>query len=452
MFNGGPTVAFAVTVSPTEHDQKMPNNSSGVRLFTPGTWPVRYPLLILCFFACLICYLDRISISLAAVAMQEKYGWSETTKGLVLSSFFIGYMSCQVPGGWLANRIGGKLTLAIAVIWWSVFTFLTPIAAAASLPLLFVTRALMGAGEAGLFPSVFNLFSRWTPASQRSRFVALVLSGAPLGNVFGLAVSGWIAATFGWQAIFYIFGIVGLLWAVIWIPTAWNEPRQHPRITQAEIDLLEEGRKYASPAGPIPWRKLFSQPAVWALMVNGFSSAWTLYVLLAWLPSYFRKVHDMNVMSAGFYSAAPWLTMFLFVNLGGWTSDMLIRRKVSTTTVRKIMQASGLLGSAVFLLLAREMTTPETALAAICLALGTVGLTWSGYGINSLDLAPRHSDVLSGMTFTAANIPGIIAIAVTGWMIDVTGSYDAPFLLGASVSIFGAVIYLIWGSAKSVVD
>ncbi len=417
-----------------------------------GELPVRYPLLALCFFACLICYLDRISISVAVIAMQDHFGWSETTKGVVLSSFFIGYMLGQIPGGVLANKFGGKITLAIAVIWWSAFTFLTPLAALVSMSALLAARFLMGLGEAGLFPSVFNLFSRWTPLSQRSRFATLVMSGAPLGNVFGLALSGWLATQFGWQSIFYVFGLLGIVWAAAWIPWTCNDPQKHPRITQAELDLLGHGQTINAIPGAVPWRRLLSQPAVWALMVNGFCSAWTLYVLLGWLPSYFHKIHNMNVMRSGFYAAAPWLTMFILVNVGGWIADRLIKRKVSITTVRKTMQASGLLLSAVFLLLAREMTTPETALAAICLSLGSVGLTWSGYGVNSLDIAPRYADVLTGIVFTAANIPGIIAVFITGWMIDMTGSYDAPFLLGASISVFGAVVYLIWGSGKQVVD
>ncbi len=417
-----------------------------------GTLPVRYPLLALCFFACLICYLDRISISVAVIAMQEQFGWSETTKGVVLSSFFIGYMLGQIPGGVLANRFGGKITLAIAVIWWSAFTFLTPLAALVSMSALLSTRFLMGLGEAGLFPSVFNLFSRWTPLSQRSRFATLVMSGAPLGNVFGLALSGWLATQFGWQSIFYVFGLLGIVWAAAWIPWTCNDPQKHPRITQAELDLLGHGQAINAIPGAVPWRRLLSQPAVWALMVNGFCSAWTLYVLLGWLPSYFHRVHNMNVMRSGFYAAAPWLTMFILVNVGGWIADRLIKRKVSITNVRKIMQVSGLLLSAVFLLVAREMTTPETALAAICLSLGAVGLTWSGYGINSLDIAPRYADVLTGIVFTVANLPGIIAVFITGWMIDVTGSYDAPFLLGASISVFGALVFLIWGSGKQLVD
>ncbi|MCK9284959.1 MAG: ACS family MFS transporter [Rhodocyclaceae bacterium] len=417
-----------------------------------GKLPVRYPLLALCFFACLICYLDRISISVAVIAMQEQFGWSETTKGLVLSSFFIGYMLCQVPSGWLANRLGGKIMLSVAVIWWSAFTFLTPLAAAISLPVLLATRVLMGVGEAGMFPSVFNLFSRWTPLHQRSRFVALVLSGAPVGNVIGLAVSGWLATQFGWQAIFYVFGLLGVLWAIAWIPSSYNDPRQHPRISREELELLDRDRPSDATPGAVPWRRLLTQPAVWALMVNGFCSAWTLYVLLAWLPSYFNKIYGMNMLKAGFYSAAPWITLFILVNAGGWIADAMTRRHISTTSVRKTMQASGLIGSALFLMVARQMTTPETALAAICLALGFVGLTWSGYGINSLDIAPRYADVLSGMTFTAANIPGIIAVMVTGWMLDLTGSYDAPFLLGASISVFGAIVYLIWGSGEPLVD
>jgi MFS transporter, ACS family, solute carrier family 17 (sodium-dependent inorganic phosphate cotransporter), other len=351
----------------------------------------------------------------------------------------------------LANRFGGKTMLAIAVLWWSTFTFLTPIAANVSMSALLVTRFLMGIGEAAMFPAVFNLFSRWTPQSQRSRFATLVMSGAPLGNVFGLAVSGWLATQFGWPSIFYVFGVLGAIWAFAWIPGTCNDPQHHPRMTAAELELLGH-RGAVSVPQPVPWRRLLSQPAVWALMVNGFCSAWTLYVLLAWLPSYFRKVHDMNVMSSGLYAASPWLTMFVVVNIGGWIADRLIQRKLSITHVRKIMQVSGLLASAAFLLLAREMTTPQTALASICLSLGAVGLTWSGYGVNSLDIAPRYADVLTGITFTAANIPGIVAVFITGWMIDVSGSYDAPFLLGAAISVLGAVVFLIWGSGKPLVD
>ena len=103
-------------------------------------WQRRYTIVALCVAASFVCYIDRVNISVAAITMQQQYGWSEQTKGLVLSSFFLGYMLFQVPSGWLANRIGGKFVLGFAVVWWSVFTMLTPLAAALSLPILLATR------------------------------------------------------------------------------------------------------------------------------------------------------------------------------------------------------------------------------------------------------------------------------------------------------------------------
>src|SRR5688572_9659125 len=121
----------------------------------------RHALLLLTFSAVFICYIDRVNISVAALAMQESFGWSETRKGFVLSSFFIGYLIFQVPSGYLANRYGGKIVLGLAVIWWSLCTLITPMAAAGSFGLLIAARVLMGIGEAAMFPAAYNLFGRW---------------------------------------------------------------------------------------------------------------------------------------------------------------------------------------------------------------------------------------------------------------------------------------------------
>jgi ACS family sodium-dependent inorganic phosphate cotransporter len=126
--------------------------------------PKRWILVGLCFAATAICYIDRVNISVAIIPMAEEYGWSATTKGFVLSSFFIGYFIAMVPGGWLANKLGGKILLGAALLFWSVFTFATPIAAGVSLAVLIGARILMGVGEAATFPAVYNLLSRWLPS------------------------------------------------------------------------------------------------------------------------------------------------------------------------------------------------------------------------------------------------------------------------------------------------
>jgi ACS family sodium-dependent inorganic phosphate cotransporter len=132
-----------------------------------GGVPKRYVVAGMCFLATFICYIDRVNISVAIIPMAEEFGWSATTKGFVLSSFFIGYLAAMVPAGWLANRYGGKLLLGVALIGWSIFTFLTPVAAGLSFAALIATRVLMGVGEAASFPAVYNLLARWFPKAEK---------------------------------------------------------------------------------------------------------------------------------------------------------------------------------------------------------------------------------------------------------------------------------------------
>lgn len=415
-------------------------------------WQQRYSLVGLCVCAAFICYIDRVNISVAVIAMQEEFGWSETVKGFVLSSFFIGYMLFMAPSGWIANRIGGKVVLGVAVLWWSIFTMLTPAAVSISLAVLIAARIAMGLGEAAMFPGTYNLYARWVPPAERSRAVAMLIGGIPLGTLFALTTSGWIVANFGWQAVFYLFGAVGFIWAAVWFRRAYDNPADDPRISAEELALLEQSAPRGEENPAVPWKKLFSTPAVWALIVNHFCSNWVLYMLLAWLPSYFRGALGLSITSAGIYSAAPWMTMFVMGNLSGWVADGMIKRGVDLTIVRKIMQTTGLVGAAVFMLLARDVHSANVAVALMCGALGALSFTWSGFVPNHLDIAPRYADVLMGITNTAGTVPGIIGIAITGWLVDVTGTYTAAFALAAGVNIFGAIVWVSFGTAKRIID
>jgi ACS family sodium-dependent inorganic phosphate cotransporter len=417
-----------------------------------GGWQRRYTIVTLCILAVFVCYIDRVNISVAVLAMQEHFGWDEKTKGLVLSSFFIGYMAFMAPSGWLANKLGGKLILGGAVLWWSLFTILTPAAAAVGLPLLIIARIAMGMGESAMFPSAYNLYGRWVPPAERSRAVSLLIGGIPLGTLFALMTTGWIVQQWGWQSVFYIFGVVGVAWCALWYVLAHDNPAYDPRCGEAERAMLMSHAPPPKDSPAVPWKTLFTTPAIWALIVNHFCSNWVLYMLLAWLPSYFKQAQGLNIMLAGIYSAAPWLSMFIIGNLAGVIADKLTQGGMDLTRVRKIMQCTGLVGSALCLLAVQDVQDPMTALVLMCGALGLAAFTWSGFVPNHLDIAPRYADVLMGITNTAGTIPGIIGVYITGWLVDATGTYAAAFVLCASVNIFGAVVWALFATAERVVD
>ncbi len=394
--------------------------------------------MLLCGAAVFISYIDRTNISVAAIPMQAEYGWSETTKGYVLSSFFVGYLALMAVSGALANRYGGRIVLGVAVLWWSLFTALTPPAAALGFGALIAARIALGLGEAAVFPASINMVGRWVPAESRSRAVALFSSGLSIGTMVSLPATGWLVNDFGWPTPFYAFGAVGLVWAWFW------------------FTKVKEGRGVPEPesAGPrtIPWGKLLSTPAVWAVVTAHFCSNWTLYVLLAWLPTYFKTTFGVTLANAGLLSAAPWLFYFLVANAGGWWADRLIRGGRSRTFVRKLMQCSALLGSAAFLLLLQQAESASVAMLLMCGAAGTISLCLSGFGANPFDIAPRYADVVWGISNTGGTIPGIVGVAITGWLIDKTGSFNAPFLLTAGVGLAGALVYFTIGSGEKKID
>jgi len=406
----------------------------------PG-WPRHFIVVALCFAAVFIAYLDRANISVAAIAMKEQFGWTETQKGLVLSSFFVGYLVLQVASGWLANRYGGRIVLGLAVLWWSLFTLLTPAAALISLPMLIAARITMGLGEAAVFPAAVNMIARWVPVAERTRAMGLLFSGLSFGTLFALPATGWLVRQYGWPSAFYVFGAVGLVWGVAWFVGVRGEP---------DVNLEPETAGSARPG--IPWRALLSTPGVWAITVNHFCHNWSLYLLVAWLPSYFRATYGLSITNAGLYSAAPWLTSFVMANSAAWVADRMLIRGVPTTLVRKLMQTIGLVGSAACLLLLREAGSANVALILVCSAAGALAITTSGFAPNGFDLAPRYADVIFGISNTFATIPGIVGVAVTGWLIDQTGSYAAPFLLAASISVVGALVFLIFGTGRRVID
>src|SRR5258708_32897246 len=195
----------------------MPDSvSAEATVAMAARWPRRYTVIVLFALSTVLWYVDRATALSAIVPLAHAKGYSEAERGLVLSSFFWGYLWFQLPGGLLADRFGGKRVLGAGVALWSIATFLTPIATA-SFGLLLFMRAALGAGEAVNFPAIHSIAARWTPASERARAISLHLSGTALGTIIALLASPPIIIAFGWEAVFYISGLIRILWlAALW--------------------------------------------------------------------------------------------------------------------------------------------------------------------------------------------------------------------------------------------
>jgi MFS transporter, ACS family, solute carrier family 17 (sodium-dependent inorganic phosphate cotransporter), other len=421
-------------------------------LFT-GPWQRRYTIVGLGFAATFICYIDRVNISVAIIPMAADLGWDATTQGTVLSSFFVGYLLTQIVGGRLADRFGGKVVLAGGVLLWSLFTIVTPPAAAFGFAALLVARVGMGMGEGVNFPAVYTLQARWIPIDERARAMALNNSGIPLGTVFALVVTPIIVAQLGWQWAFYLFGSVGIVWFAVWQTRTAASPAEHPRISAAELDYIQAHSTPAGVPGSAPPILAFlKHPSVWAIIVAHFCNNWSLYVLLTWLPTFVNKGLGVSFASVGFFTMFPHIAYFVFLNVAGNVADRLIRGGMEVGRVRKLMQSIGFGGVATALVIVGHVDNAPMAIAIMTLGNGIFAFTAGGFFVNHMDIAPRSAGTLMGITNTAATIPGIIGVYVSGMILDATGSWAFVFNVAAGVALFGLAFYLVFASGKKVFD
>ncbi|XP_021891774.1 sodium-dependent phosphate transport protein 1, chloroplastic isoform X3 [Carica papaya] len=379
--------------------------------------PKRWVIVLLCFSAFLLCNMDRVNMSIAILPMSAEFNWNPATVGLIQSSFFWGYLLTQIAGGIWADTVGGKLVLGFGVVWWSIATSLTPVAAKLGLPFLLVSRAFMGIGEGVAMPAMNNILSKWVPVAERSRSLALVYSGMYLGSVTGLAFSPFLIHQFGWPSVFYSFGSLGIVWFSVWLNKAQSSPVEDPQLRPEERSLIAKDCASKEPVKIIPWRLILSKPPVWALIGCHFCHNWGTFILLTWMPTYYNQVLKFNLTESGLFCVLPWLTMAFSANLGGWIADTLVSKGLPVTTVRK----------------------------------GTDAFSQSGLYSNHQDIAPRYSGVLLGLSNTAGVLAGVFGTAATGYILQ-HGSWDDVFKVSVGLYLVGTVVWNLFSTGEKIID
>ncbi|XP_046531260.1 sialin isoform X3 [Equus quagga] len=395
-----------------------------------GAWPAegapvccsaRYNLAVLAFFGFFVLYALRVNLSVALVDMVDsnttsadnvtskecaehsapvkilrsqtgkRYQWDAETQGWILGSFFYGYIVTQVPGGYIARKVGGKRLLGFGILGTAVFTLFTPIAADFGVGALVVLRALEGLGEGVTFPAMHAMWSSWAPPLERSKLLSISYAGAQLGTVVSLPLSGIICLYMNWTYVFYLFGIVGIIWFILWISLVSDTPETHMRISQYEKEyILSSLRNQLSSQKSVPWVPMLKSLPLWAIVVAHFSYNWTFYTLLTLLPTYMKEILRFNIQENGFLSALPYLGCWLCMILSGQAADNLRAKwNVSTVCVRRVFTLIGMIGPAVFLVAAGFIGC-DYSLAVAFLTISTAlgGFCSSGFSINHLDIAP----------------------------------------------------------------
>ena len=410
--------------------------------------PQRIQLIAYSTLAVIICYIDRVNISVAIIPMQEQFGWSDSQVGFIFSSFYIGYMLTMALGGYLSDKFGGKLVLGYGVVMWSIFTILTPLAAHNGFFALFIMRVLMGIGEGVTFPAWQSLYARWIPFKERTRAIAFTNSGISIGTIIGYIGTQMIIISLGWEWAFYIFGIVGLVWFIFWNRNVSSYPAEHKKISSKELQYISENAPSSEPAKKIPLKDLLLNKPFLAIVAATFANNWSLFVFLSFLPKFIDNELGIDLESRIFVILIiiPSIISVLALNAGGFLADKMIRNGIKVVKVRKIVNSIGFFGSAFCLFLIPLFESISIIIILICITNLFTGAAAGGFGVNHADIGPNSTGTLVGVASTFGMIAGILGNAVSGLALEITNSWTLIFYIAASLIVMGGLIYLLYAS------
>ncbi|XP_039749150.1 sialin isoform X1 [Pararge aegeria] len=429
----------------------------------------RLVVALLAFFGFFNVYALRVNLSVAVVAMTEpvevelengtivyvpEFDWSSTTKGWVLSSFFYGYLVTQLPGGWLAAKIGGNRMFGIGIGATSLLTLFTPPLAHTSTSLLIAVRVVEGLFEGVTYPCIHAVWSRWAPSEERARLATFAFSGSYVGTVVSMPICSMLAHYTGWPGIFYVFGIVGLVWTTVWWLVVKESPEKDPHITAAELKYIQESRGSIAVDGSQirhPWLAMLSSGPVWAIVMAHFSENWGFYTLLTFLPTFMQDVFKFQTSATGWLSAVPYLAMAVVLQVAGHMADWMLQMQLlSRTNIRKLFNCGAFLAQTIFMVAAAYATSIVGCVICLTIAVGLGGFAWSGFSVNHLDIAPPHASVLMGLSNTIATLPGIISPPLAGSIVtDKTAEqWRIVFFISSAIYLLGAIVYGVFCSAE----
>ncbi len=404
--------------------------------------PVRWTMIFMCCLANTINYVDRANLAVAAPIMQRELGFDATMMGFILGGFFWTYAFMQMPFGWFADRVGARISLAIAVVWWSIFTGLTAVARGAAT--LFGFRLLLGVGEAGAYPSMAKVAANWFPSNERGLASAIFDSGSRIGAALSLPIVAWLISAFNWETSFVVTGFLGIIWAVFWV-LIYRDPERHPSVTQEQLARLQAERRTKVAAGPkVPWSSLFRYRTIWGMMIGFFCLNFVIYFFITWFPTYLVQARGFSLKELGTLGLLPGLFSIPSGWLGGFVSDRLYRRGWSLTAARKTCLVGGMLMSSI---ITASAFAPNVYVALACFAIAYGSLAFTAASIWSLpgDVAPTPAHVASigGIQNFASNLAGIVTTTFTGVMLTITsGSFVVPLTVAGGFCVLGAVVYL----------
>ncbi|KAI4487714.1 hypothetical protein M0802_011904 [Mischocyttarus mexicanus] len=405
-------------------------------------------IVALCSAANFINAADRVIMPIAIVPMTDEFKWNLHWQGWILSAFAFGYFTSQIIGASIASRFGCKTVLMLAVLLWSISTVVTPLLAQ-SVPLLIICRVILGLGEGLGLPVIFHLFAHSVPIEERSRAFGYLVAAGSVGQV----VASVICPNLSWQSGFYLFGIIGIVWTLLWL-LLYQETNSQDEIPLF-VPKVTQNRS-------LRWTEFITHWPLWALYIAHFAMNWSNYIIMQWLPTYLTRNISANKESISL-TALPYIVNSLVGIVAGHSADNLIQKRWSVLSVRRLMTNIGLIGPGAFLL---AFCAVDNLLAAVmqfyfyingtlCMQFFWTSQQSCRYSTKSrrnyFRCIKYYRKYTNNILLIKATIPGILCGPLTAELVTAShGRWMPVFVLAAAINFTGAIIYQSHSSALPV--
>ena len=388
-----------------------------------------------------VTYLDRVAIGVVAPQITSDLNLTKVQMGYVFSAFTLAYGVFEIPTAAWADRIGARGVLTRIVAWWSVFTMAT--ASAWSYASLLVIRFLFGVGEAGAWPCVGRVFSRWIPAGERGKTQGVFFCGAFLAGAFTPKIVVWLSSMMPWRWVFVVFGCVGLVWSLCWWLWFRDEPRDKPGISPEEVTMIERQRGLAVGSHG-DWKTVFKIPMVWPICVSHAANTYGTFFIITWLPTYLREVRGMTNDQMTIFAGLPMFIAAGAALTGGMVTDVLTKRYGLS------WGRAGVAGSAYFVAMIAMFfaaRVPDAKLAATLIAISygvsmfTLGAAFS----LCIDVGKENSAVMTATMNTAGQIGGTLSPIALAYLILWFSDWAIPFYVMSGLYGCAVISWIVIG-------
>ncbi len=395
----------------------------------------RWTICALLFFITTINYMDRQVIGVLKPVIQKDIGISEVDYGNIVFFFQLAYAVGYVGMGRFIDRVGVRIGLTVAVVIWSLAAAAHGLAA--SVAGFAAARFALGIGEGGNFPACIKTVANWFPVRDRALATGIFNSGSNVGALATPLIVPWLTVVWGWQAAFYVTGLLGLIWLSFWL-ASYRPPEEHPKLSSAELAYIKSDLEI--PGKKVPWLELLRYRGTWAFVIGTFLTSPVWWFYLFWVPGFLYKAHGLNITSLG----PPLVVIYLMTDVGsiggGWLSSALIRRGMGVLTARKLtLLVCALLVVPIFLAPRVEGLWLATFLIGLA-ASAHQGFSANLFTVVSDTMPPDSVSSVVGLGGMAGAIGGMFVAEAAGHVLQYTGSYVPLFTAAAGAYLLAILI------------